>query len=122
MVDNKRRFTRIPFKVRAQLIVEDRLCGISELNNLGIGGCFLPVAASLRVGTPCAVVILVSENDGDVDVHIQGVVVRCEANGVAVRFTKIDPNNLFHLKNIIRYNTTDTETIDKEITKHPGLV
>jgi hypothetical protein len=121
MIDNKRRFTRIPFKVRAQIIVADKPHLIDELKNLSIGGCFLPAKVSLRVGTPCRIVILVSENNGDVDVQIEGVVVRCEPQGVGIRFTGIDLDNLIHLKNIIRYNTTDSETVECEIKMHPGL-
>lgn len=94
----------------------------AELSNLGVGGCFLPVEYELREGASCQVVILLSGSDGDVTVQVEGIVVRCEPQGVAIQFTKIDPDNLFHLKNIIRYNITDSESIENEIIKHPGLL
>lgn len=122
MTENKRRFTRIPFKVSAQIIIDGSVHSTAELRNLGIGGCFLPIGEGLREGTPCLVVILLTENGGDVNLQIEGVVARCQPEGVAIQFTQIDPDNLFHLKNIIRYNTTDPESLENEINKHPGLL
>lgn len=122
MAENKRRFTRIPFKVKAQIIIDGSLHSTAELSNLGIGGCFLPAGEDLNVGTHCLIVILLSENGSDVNLQVEGVVVRCEADGVAIRFKQIDPDSLFHLKNIIRYNTIDSKSIENEINKHPGLL
>ncbi len=65
---------------------------------------------------------MISVADTDVYVRVEGEIIRSESNGVAVKFTQIDPDSLFHLQNIIRYNAEDTEAIDEEITKHPGLL
>ena len=122
MSDDKRRFTRVPFKTKAQLTVEDKTFTADELYNLSVGGCFLPVAVSVNVGTSVSLSIALSDTDTNVYVRVEGEITRSESNGVAVKFTQIEPDCLFHLQNIIRYNAEDTEAINEEITKHPGLL
>ncbi len=122
MADDKRRFTRVPFKTKAQFTVEDKSFTADELYNLSVGGCFLPVAANVKVGASVSLSIALSDTDTDVYVRVEGEIIRSEPNGVAVKFTQIDPDSLFHLQNIIRYNAEDSEAINEEIKRHPGLI
>ena len=55
-------------------------------------------------------------------VHVKGEVMRSEAETLAVKFTVIDADSLFHLQNIIRYNEPDYEAAEEEIRDHPGMV
>ena len=122
MSDEKRRFTRIPFKVKAEINLAGKLQTVEEINNLSVGGCMLPIVAQLEPGTSCKVRILLGGTADEVAVNIDGEVVRCLPDAVAVKFTRIDPDSLFHLQNIIRYNSPDADAIDNEIDKHPGLL
>ena len=47
---------------------------------------------------------------------------RLDAEYVAIKFTKISPEDLYHLQNIIRYNAPEPEVIEKEIDEHPGIL
>jgi hypothetical protein len=49
------------------------------------------------------------------------VVIRCADAEVAIKFVRIDPENLFHLHNIARYNSSDPEKTEDEIKKNPGI-
>jgi hypothetical protein len=53
---------------------------------------------------------------------IEGEISRCDPGAVAVKFTRIDIDSLFHLHNIIRYNSPDPDKVEKEIHEHPGLL
>ena len=122
MIQEKRRFTRIPFRVKAEIYVEDISYPVEKIENLSVGGCLLPIETIFEPGTPCRINILLTETDSDLMVKVEGVITRCSPEGAAVRFTHIDPDSLLHLKSIVRYNTLDPDAVEMEITKHPTLL
>lgn len=119
MSEEKRRFTRIHFRVKAELTVNDVLYSAEEISNLGVGGCLLPIKADLELGTLCQVRILLSGTSSELSVGADGEVIRCDHGAIAMQFTHIDPDSLFHLQNIVRYNCLDPEKADREIRDHP---
>lgn len=121
MTDDNRRFSRIPFKVKAELQLGSQIYPAAELSNLSVGGCLLPLTVSAEPGTTCQLRILLEGTAEETRVSIEGEVVRATQEGVALRFLRIDPDSLFHLHNIIRYNAPDADTIEHEISRHPGL-
>lgn len=122
MTENRRRFSRVRFNVNAQFHLQGQAFDVDALYNLSIGGCLVNLPGTFPVGTPCRVDILLNPDAENMIVTVDGEVVRTDQEGVAVKFTQIDPNSLFHLQNIIRYNASDTEKIEQEIDEHPGIV
>jgi len=121
MTDNKRRFTRIPFKVHAELLVQDYVYKAEEISNLSVGGCMLPIIVDLAPHTVCQLKIILSGTADGIAINVDGEIIRSGQDAVVVKFTRIDPESLFHLQNIIRYNSPDADAIEDEIYKHPGL-
>lgn len=121
MKKDKRRFTRVPFKVAAKLEA-GTVFEVNEIFNLSVGGCLLPVRAVLESGTACIVTIMLSGVSSEMNVRVDGEIVRCGENEVAVKFIRIEPDSLFHLQNIILHNSADTDVIEQEIREHPGLI
>lgn len=119
MTDDKRRFSRIFFDVRAKLTVDGAVYTVDRIANLSVGGCLLEIEADFPLGSDCTFTILLPEMAPDVDVF--GEVVHAGNGAVGLKFTMIDPENLFHLQNIIRYNAEDPDVIEEEISAHPGL-
>ena len=122
MSTEKRRFTRIGFKMAAELTVNNQVFSFDQVNNLSVGGCLLEMNDIFEAGTPCRFWLPLEPADPDLGVEVSGEIVRCEEGAVSVRFTRITPESLFHLQNIIRYNTPDPDRIDDEIGEHPGLL
>jgi hypothetical protein len=122
MPEEKRRFTRIPFRVTAELAANTITWTAPAISNLSVGGCLLPVAADLAPGTACQVKIILSGTSSEMSVRVEGEIVRRDHSSVAIKFTCIDPDSLYHLQSIIRYNADDVEQIEKEIQKHSGLL
>jgi hypothetical protein len=58
----------------------------------------------------------------DLRVEVNGEIVRNDAETVGIKFTRINPEDLIHLQNIIRYNAENPDKISEEIQQHPGLV
>jgi len=122
MSDENRKFSRIPFKVKAELTVNDVVYSVEEISNLSIGGCLLPIKANLAVGTVCYMKILLSGTSSQLHIKIDGEIKRCAPGAVAVKFARIDPDSFFHLQNLVRYNFPDPDVIEKEIIEHPGIL
>ena len=116
-----RRFSRIPFRVQTELVVDETRFTANQLSNLSVGGCLLPISAEIPPGSSCTVKILLEGTADPMQVSVEGEIVRTSAEGVAVKFTRIDPESLFHLQNIIRFNAPDADAIEDEIHRHPGL-
>lgn len=121
MTEDNRRFSRIPFKVKAKLKIGDQIYSAPELSNLSMGGCLLPLTVNIYPGTSCELDIMLEGTTEELHVRVSGEVVRATQEGVAVRFLSIEPESLFHLQNIILYNAPDADTIEHEISRHPGL-
>ncbi len=118
----KRKFSRIPLNFPATMIVDKtEVYDIHELANLSIGGCLVPLEAEVIEGTRCTITIRLAGGLGNTPVNVSGEVVRHDKDYVAIKFTKIGPEDLYHLQNLIRYNAPDPDKIEDEINKHPGL-
>lgn len=122
MPEEKRRFSRIVFRVAAELTVDDKTFTAEQIENLSVGGCLFPTSETFPLGTACRVVISLDGAVGSPTVSVAGKIVRCDPERVGVRFTGIDPDSLFHLHNILRFNATDPDQIEMEIDDHPGLI
>jgi hypothetical protein len=118
----KRRFTRVSFSVKTELTANNVLYTAEEITNLSVGGCLLPIEADLAPETVCLLKILLSGTATEFSIQVEGKIVRCKSGTMAIRFTRIEPDNLFHLQNIIRYNYPDTDKVEHELGKHPGLI
>jgi len=122
MESEKRRFTRFTLNMHATLYVNNASYDTDTISNLSIGGCLLPVNADLPANTPCKLIINLGMPESETLIKIEGMAVRIEHGEVAVRFIGIDPDSLFHLQMLARYNAPDSEKIESEIKKHPGIV
>jgi hypothetical protein len=122
MPEEKRRFSRIAFKVAAELTVAGMSFSTDHIDNLSIGGCLFPSSRNFPIETPCRIIISLDGAGDSPKVTVTGKIMRCDQYGIGVRFTGIDPDSLFHLHNIIRYNAPDPDQIEQEIDDHPGLV
>lgn len=119
MSKEKRRFTRVAFGVKADMTVEDVLYRAEGIDNLSLGGCRLPIRSSLTPGHRCSLRIFLTGTNNGMNLSIEGEIMRVDPEGVALRFTHIDPDSLFHLKEIIRYNSSDPDSIEREISDNP---
>lgn len=124
MRKSRRRFYRIPFNGPAELTVNKVCYQADSLINLSVGGCLFPLSPGKVVEekASCSLIIPLDEKNNGTQVEVQGEVIYYEPGLTGINFTHIDPNSLFHLQNIIRYNAPNTDIIEDEIKEHPGLV
>ncbi|MCP4687662.1 MAG: PilZ domain-containing protein [Desulfobacterales bacterium] len=122
MENNKRRFTRVDFKVRAEMTVNDTHYRADEISNLSVGGCLMPITGEMASGDACAVKIFLSGASSELEIQVDGEIIRSASGETAVKFTGIDPDSLYHLQNIILYNSEDPGIVERELNDHPGIV
>lgn len=121
MLNEKRKFTRIGLKMKGALTIGDRVFRVDQISNLSVGGCLLELGVVFDKGATCRFWLPLDPARSDFGVDVQGEIVRCDGQTVGIRFTSIDPDSLFHLQNIIRYNALDPDRIEAEIAVHLGL-
>ena len=121
MNDNRRNFSRVPFHVHVNLFARDVWYSVERLDDLSVGGCHLPIFPEAPVDDPCEVRIYLNGATSQLYVCIYGKILRHDDDGVGIEFTRIDPDSLFHLQNIIKYNAPDPDAIVDEIERQPGI-
>ena len=119
MTQENRRFSRIHFWGAAELTVAGKLFSIEKVVDLSVGGCHFSLVADVAKGDACQVKLFLGY--GQVTVEAGGDIAWIDDGTVAISFTSISPENLQHLKNIIRYNAPDAEKVEEEMRAHPGI-
>ena len=104
MSEEKRQYSRIFFAMPAELTLADISYHVNQIVNLSVGGCLLEIKDNLSVGAECEIKILIDGTPQGLRVDANGEIVRNDAETVGIKFTRIDPESLFHLQNIVRFS------------------
>ena len=110
--DNKRAKVRVDFKTRIEIDFDTpsiRLIGDSR--NLSLRGIFVVTTENVPLNARCRVQIFLSGTIAPYSIKTEGTVVRKETGGIAINFDSMDLDSYTELKNIVRYNTEDPDTI-----------
>lgn len=83
---NQRVSERIPVSQRVKVLYKGRMMAYAMSINIGSGGVLLASGAILPVGSSCNLAILLPEREGLKRITAEGLVVRSDATGTAVRF------------------------------------
>lgn len=100
---DERQFRRIPIAYQVKVVAENRMIAYPTAINLSMGGLLVRGHEHLPVGTPCGVAILFGKGEPGRRVVARGTVVRSDAQGMAIAFSKaLDPNSEDSLRMLIR--------------------
>jgi hypothetical protein len=91
---NQRTFQRIPFSKKVKVASMGRMATYAMAINIGMGGVMLQSAAPLPAGSQCQVAIPISPGEGGKYMMAEGIVVRSDSGGSAIKFLRtIDPSS-----------------------------
>lgn len=90
--------------------------GSDATRDISLKGLYVVTAEPLPAGTPCLISLRLVGDSSDLQLKIQGTVIRTDGTGMAVIFDSMDIDALIHLKNILYYNSGDPERIDAELS------
>ncbi len=112
--DERRHFTRV--QVRMQINISPGEAGLvtRELQDISLGGVFVANGSPLPVGTACLLCLEVSGPSSALRIELEGEVVRTDAKGMAIRFTKVDVDSYLHLRHLVSLFSSSPEAIDSE--------
>lgn len=109
----------IPYRMPGFLLISLSMISASGELYLTIFWRWKRLSGSIRtklIARPSGVVRTISPS-----IRIEGEIVRTTPEGLAINFVRIDPESLFHLQNIVKYNSPDADIIESEINKNPGI-
>lgn len=109
MTNDKRDFSRVPFKVSALLQCE----GVAikgEVKDVSMHGLFLETDETIPVGTPVEITVYLSAAEPIV-ISVSGLVARADAGGIGCVFDKMDVDSFAHLRSIIAYQLGDDAAV-----------
>ena len=115
MKKNKRGKTRVHFETQVVLKTD-----VSEItmsvnsSDISMRGMFVTTDKRIPSGTPCKIEIVLSGTTSRLALNIEGVIARQDENGLGITFDSMDSDSFFHLKNIVMYNSSDPDAIEKE--------
>jgi len=112
----KRNFDRIPFQTKAIVRSKDTtVIGIVE--NLSLDGIFLKTPEKLNLNRIVKIELLSTGTSSQLSILLDGKIMRHENIGMAIQFKNVDMDAFLHLKNLISYNTSQIEKLNKEFEK-----
>jgi hypothetical protein len=116
MEEERRKRTRVHFTTQV-IVKTDKSEIVAEANSedISIKGIFVNTEKKVPVGTPCDIEILLTGMSTKLALTIKGVITRQDESGLGIAFDSMDLDSYIHLKNIILYNASDPEDIEKEM-------
>ena len=117
MDHERRKHTRVPFQATVDVKLLDKHYAKCETENLSLKGVSVLGISDHQIGEKCDISLALSGSTSELRLSMQGEIVRVQQNSIALKFTKIDIDSFYHLKNIIYYNSEDPDIIDKELAE-----
>ena len=103
MLNERRRDGRVFFDMPAELTIADTSYPVEQIANLSLGGCLLGIKDNLQIGAECNLTIVIDNTPPGLKIDVNGLIVRNDSATTAIKFTQIEPADLYHLRNIIKY-------------------
>lgn len=117
---NQREFTRVPVHCDVHVLAQGRPVVCTAVTTLSMKGMLVETVEKLPEGLECEITISLVEHE--IEIEVMGTVVHNYPNGIAFQFTKImGPESFAHLRNMVMYNASDTDQIERELDSHAGI-
>jgi hypothetical protein len=88
----------------------------NKTRDISLKGLYCVTDSVLEKGTKCDIELHLSGASSDIFIHMEAEVARIGNDGMGLKFTSIDIDSFYHLKNILYYNSGMPDEIKKEIT------
>lgn len=119
---DRREFVRVPLQTKAEIEINGTIVRSRGPIDVSLGSIRISAdCGAFPAGAPCFVRILLTPGGPGAVIEARGIVARCEEDTVVVRFTELDLDGYHHLRQLILYNTEDTEKAEQQFAAHWGL-
>ncbi len=90
--------------------------GAGSIANVSLKGCLVASPAGQpRLGDAVQMVIHLEDGAPELDIALEGEVVRLDGTLFAVDFTEVPPESFHHLFRLVQYNAADPDGIEEEL-------
>lgn len=123
LAPNQRQYTRVPFRIQAELALPGGKCWKAEITDLSVNGAFLKSTDPPACG-PVEIQMELLHGEPAWTVRARGAIVRSEAQkGAAVRFDELIGNKSFvHLERLVMLNAENVAAVEQELQIQHGIV
>lgn len=111
MVKERRKRTRVPVGFDLNILIQDKSIEV-KTRNLSLTGVSFTSAHTFEPGKRCVVNLKLN---ADVQLNIEGKILRSENRETIVAFMEMDEDSFYHLKKILQYNAADSDKIEEEL-------
>jgi hypothetical protein len=113
MDENRRRRSRVDTHFQAVFTPHDGQSVALISENISMKGLLARPDKNVTAGQEGRLRITLAS---DVAIDVDCIVLRSDATGVAIDFLPMDEESFLHLRNLVRYNAADADSIDGEFT------
>jgi hypothetical protein len=114
---NQRKFTRATFSLKAEIDHRGKVTE-GEVVNLSLQGLLARTSATIKPGEPLRITLRVTGQTSTLAIHADATAVRTSAEGVAVRFEKVDLDSYVHLRHILADKIGGLDKLDEEFINY----
>jgi hypothetical protein len=110
--NEKRQKIRVPF--RTQITVDydgEKLHLEGDSVNISMGGLLAKTGNKMPLGAVCKVKVILEGAQPPIELAMTGTVVRHDPSGFGVHFNEMDLDSYSLLREIVRHNANDPDTI-----------
>ena len=105
--DERRKHSRVEFATRVviQIEAEETLIELKgSSKDLSLKGMFIGTKSEFAIGTKCLVKVYLTGAIDEIELIMQGSIVRQGEQNIGIEFNSMDVDTYSHLKNIVKYN------------------
>ncbi len=119
---NDREFTRVPINIRVELSYDGKTITSNNCQDVSMNGVYVISEDKFKENSSCDVTLLVSKDEKtSEEIKAQGHIERVTENGMAIKFLGIEMESYDKLYELIVFNSTSSEQMEKEFQEHVGL-
>jgi hypothetical protein len=118
---DRREFTRVPFRVEAELVGDHATVVCGDVRDLSLNGLYAAGVGRLPPDSLCDVFLVLGGPASETRLKMRGRVARVDRGGLAVQFLALGLDTFYHLRNLVLYNGADHARIEDEFKAHLGL-
>jgi len=119
--NNAREFSRIGIPMTATLSVDGDKTVSGKVVNISLSGVELCTEHNRSLGDHTQIEVQFGYPGNELSIQAEGKIVRITSDSLAVNFESIELESYEHLKNLITYNSGNTDQVEKEFSEHRGL-
>lgn len=85
-----------------------------EVDNLSLNGMFIKTRQKVPVGEMVEITMHLAGDSSSLTIGLEGKVIRTDESGIGIMYHKVDLDSFVHLRNIVSYNSADTDRVMDE--------